>query len=359
MSVWVVVGGQFGSEGKGKVAAILTMREGIDICVRCGGPNSGHSFVLDDGRSVVVRQIPTGFIRSQSRLLIPAGGLVDLDVLKQEIDLLGLAPERLGIDRSAMVITGLDKDLERSLRLNEQLSSTLCGVGAAVSRRALRSGSPQLMKDVASSRLAPWLAPFLTDTAGEVHRGLRKGRSVLVEGTQGFGLSLFHSSFYPRTTSRDTTAAAFISEVGVSPIDVKHVVLVLRTFPIRVAGSQAGPLENEISWDDITRESESPLPIQEVTTVTKRIRRVGRFDWALASKAVAYNRPTQIAINCLDHLSYVNRSVRLRRDLEQRAKAFIANIEDRLETPVGICGTGPSILDVAASEQDQSVSLAS
>src|SRR5215469_420425 len=104
MSLWVVVGGQFGSEGKGKVAAYLTANEGIDICVRCGGPNSGHSFVDTDGIQHLVRQIPTGFIRPGVRLLIPAGGLIDPNVLKQEIDLLALDPRRLGIDRNAMII---------------------------------------------------------------------------------------------------------------------------------------------------------------------------------------------------------------------------------------------------------------
>jgi adenylosuccinate synthase len=126
MSVWVVVGGQFGSEGKGKVSAILALREDIDICVRCGGPNSGHSFVSDDGRSKLVRQVPTGFVSPRSRLLIPAGGLVDPDVLKSEVELLGLTPDRIGVDRSAMVIRTADKHAERALELDVQLSSTLC-----------------------------------------------------------------------------------------------------------------------------------------------------------------------------------------------------------------------------------------
>ena len=69
MSVWVVVGGQYGSEGKGKVSAIITLQEQIDICIRCGGPNSGHSFQKPDGELVLLRQLPTGFVRPQTRLL--------------------------------------------------------------------------------------------------------------------------------------------------------------------------------------------------------------------------------------------------------------------------------------------------
>src|SRR6266702_1696478 len=101
VSVWVVVGGQFGSEGKGKVSAIITLQEQIDICIRCGGPNSGHSFQKENGELVLLRQLPTGFVRPQTRLLIPAGGLVDLEVLRSEIGALGLDARRVGVDRNA------------------------------------------------------------------------------------------------------------------------------------------------------------------------------------------------------------------------------------------------------------------
>ncbi|MGE0406479.1 MAG: adenylosuccinate synthetase [Candidatus Korobacteraceae bacterium] len=88
MSLWVVVGGQYGSEGKGKISAFITLREDIDICIRCGGPNSGHSFVAEDGTTKLVRQLPTGFVNPKTRLLVPAGALIDLEVLKHEIDTL-------------------------------------------------------------------------------------------------------------------------------------------------------------------------------------------------------------------------------------------------------------------------------
>ena len=88
----MVVGGQYGGEGKGKIAAFITKQETIDICIRCGGPNSGHSFVTDEGQTVLLRQLPTGYIRPETRLLIPAGALIDLEVLKQELDLLRIDP---------------------------------------------------------------------------------------------------------------------------------------------------------------------------------------------------------------------------------------------------------------------------
>jgi adenylosuccinate synthase len=155
MSLWVVVGGQYGSEGKGKVSAFITKQEDIDICIRCGGPNSGHSFVDDHGTNVVLRQLPTGFVNPRTRLLIPAGALIDLAVLKQEIDSLRLPRERIGIDHKCFIIEDKDREAEQRLGLRERLSSTLCGVGAAQSRRVLRGEDARLAKDVSGE--FPWM----------------------------------------------------------------------------------------------------------------------------------------------------------------------------------------------------------
>src|SRR5260221_14748789 len=105
MSLWVVVGGQYGSEGKGKVSAFITKQENIDICVRCGGPNSGHSFVDENGRTIVLRQLPTGFVNPRTRLLVPAGGLIDPHVLKQWIQSLCLSAKRIGVDKKCFIIS--------------------------------------------------------------------------------------------------------------------------------------------------------------------------------------------------------------------------------------------------------------
>ena len=149
MSVWVVVGGQYGSEGKGKISAYITLHENIDICVRCGGPNSGHSFVGRDGDMRLVRQLPTGFVSPRTRLMIAAGALIDLEVLKRELREFDPDFSRVRIDRNAMIIEDSDKQNEQRLCLRERLSSTLCGVGSAVARRALRGA------DVRTAPLRP------------------------------------------------------------------------------------------------------------------------------------------------------------------------------------------------------------
>jgi adenylosuccinate synthase len=342
VSVWVVVGGQFGSEGKGKISAIITLQEEIDICIRCGGPNSGHSFQKQNGELVLLRQLPTGFVRPQTRLLLPAGGLVDLDVLRSEIEALGLDPAWVGVDRNTMVITSADRDRERELGLSERLSSTLCGVGSAVARRALRTGDVQLAANVAGRH--EWLRPFITDVSAEANMAVDAGKKVLVEGTQGSGLSLYHSSFYPKTTSRDTNAAGFLSEVGLSPRLVSEIVLVFRTFPIRVAGIQAGPLRNELTWDQLQDESGSPEPLHEYTSVTRKLRRVGGFNWGEARSAIKLNRPTRVALNFVDYLAFENRRASNCSDLSSNAKGFISGLED-LGVPVCYIGTGPRLTD--------------
>jgi adenylosuccinate synthase len=349
MSVWVVVGGQYGSEGKGKISAFITLQEEIDICVRCGGPNSGHCLVDESGSMLALRQIPTGYVRPETRLLIPAGGLVDLDVLRKELDLLKLGPGRVGIDRRTMIIEERDREAERSLQLRERLSSTLCGVGSAVARKVLRGDDVRLAESMAASE--PWLRPFLTDVSAEINEGVDLGKKVLVEGTQGFGLSLYHSEAYPKTTSRDTSAAGCLSECGISPMLASNVVLVLRTFPIRVAGSQAGPMLGETTWDNIERGSGCPHPLAEYTTVTGKLRRVGRFDYQLAKRAVAVNRPSAIALNFLDYIDYSNSEATQWSDLTERTKGFIRSIEE-LGVPVKFLGIGPGINSQIIAERE-------
>lgn len=346
MSLWVVVGGQFGSEGKGKVSAYITKQENIDICVRCGGPNSGHSFVDDHGNPVVLRQLPTGFVNPNTRLLIPAGALIDPLVLTDEIERLHISPDRIGIDPNCFIIEERDREAERNLRLRERLSSTLCGVGSAVSRRVLRGEDALLARHAVKAH--PWLEALLSKegVSAEVNDALDRGRKVLIEGTQGFGLSVYHSEHYPHCTSRDTTASGFLSEVGVSPRLVTEIVVVFRTFPIRVAGPQAGPLKDEITWDQLRQESGYPHEIEERTSVTHAVRRVARFDWGLARRAVVNNRPTRIAINGLDYIDFSNLGITRVASLSGSARSFLTRLEDEVQTPVSHIGVGPALHQV-------------
>lgn len=340
MSVWVVVGGQFGSEGKGKVAAHIVRKEEIDICVRTGGPNAGHSYHERGKEKVVLRQLPTGVINPLTRLLIPAGAVVDLHTLFTEMNRFNLDEKRVGVDRNAFILT--EDDREKEKQLTKDISSTGSGTGAATARRVMRtSGS------TAESNYESWFRPLLTDVAKEINEAVDQNKSILIEGSQGAGLSLYHSAHYPKVTSRDTTAAGVISEVGLSPKLVDNIVLVLRTFPIRVAGQQAGLLTYETTWDEIKHRSGAPDNVNfgEYTSVTRKLRRVGTFDIAQAKKAVMLNRPTHIAVMGVDYLSYHDLEQKRWQDLSEISKEFLNGVCTDLGD-VRYVGTGPHLEDM-------------
>jgi adenylosuccinate synthase len=117
--------------------------------------------------------------------------------------------------------------------------------------------------------------------------------------------------------------------------------MVIRTYPIRVADN-SGPMHDEISWQVVTEESKSPTPISESTTVTKKTRRVGRFDMEMVKRAAMINRPTQIALNFIDYISYENKEKRVYSKLTNEAKRFIKLIETETGIPVTFIGTGPN-----------------
>jgi len=334
MPVTVIVGGQYGGEGKGKITSHLSVRDDVRYVVRCGGPNSGHTVDIQ-GKRYQLRSLPAGFVNNHSRLLLAAGSLIDPRILLREIELCNVSHDRVGVDLNAGVISEREVAYERDLFLRETIGSTLSGTGAGVAARVLRQGDFKLAKD------APELRPFLTSVAEEVNAAIDDGQQVIVEGTQGFGLSLYHSDCYPYATSRDTTASAFLSEVGVSPFVVKSVIMAIRTYPIRVGGN-SGPLKGEITWEELRCRSRYPHEIMEFTTATGRPRRVADFDMALVKKAAMVNRPTCIALHGADYLDYRNKSVTRFQELTGETKDFVASIETELGVPVGFVGTGPT-----------------
>ena len=332
MPVTVVVGGQFGSEGKGKVAHILARDEGATVAVRVGGTNSGHTVIGPSGNPVVLRQLPTAALLPDVTCILSAGSYVDPDILFREIAVAGLTQDRLFIDPNAMIITERDRQEEKKSSLRQSIGSTASGTGAAVRRRIDRESSVRLAQyEERFSRFIKPTVPYMRDQ-------LATGKRILIEGTQGFGLSLLHSSDYPYVTSRDTTAAAFVSEAGLSPFDVDDIVLVLRAFPIRVGGN-SGPLPEETDWSTISRLSGGPTTVSEHTSVTKTLRRVGFFHPDVVRQAIMVNRPTRIILN---HLDYVDSSCRHSNALSKKAARFVDEVESQIKMSCDYFGFGPS-----------------
>ena len=345
MPVSVVVGGQFGSEGKGKVAHWLAKTKNASIVVRVGGPNSGHTVIDDDNNRHMFRHLPTACLLSNPTLVIGPGSYIDVPVLLKEIEDVRLEAGRLIISPHAMVISEAHKQAEREWGLLGRIGSTGSGTGAAVIERVRRSEQVGLAAD------DPRLRAFLGDTTARMRDALKKDARIVIEGTQGFGLSVLHSPNYPYTTSRDTSAAAFVSEAGLSPLDVDQIVLVIRAFPIRVAGC-SGPLPNETTWDEIPQNRDGQ-GIREYTSVTKEVRRVAKFDPEVVRAAIEANSPTTIVLN---HLDYLDPAAKKNGRHSCTVEQFLRKVENQIEAPVNFVGCGPGHIDTASDDDFQSSS---
>lgn len=331
----VVVGGQFGSEGKGHICSFLAPE--YDVLVRVGGPNAGHK-VFQDPEPYTHRQLPSGTLFSNAKLLIGPGAVIDVDTLMKEISDCDVDASRLSIDPQAMVITKQDKENEG--KLVNAIGSTGQGVGAAAARRILDRYKQKHTLVRYDTRLAPFCRPI----ADELEETFAKGRRVLVEGTQGSGLSIYHGS-YPYVTSRDTTVAGCLAEAGISPTRIRKVVMVCRSYVIRVkspAESTSGPLKGELSWQDIS--DRSGIPVEELQTVemgsvSQKQRRVGEFDWVQLRRAALLNAPTDIALTFADYIDRRNSDARRFEQLTPPTIRFMEEIEHVAAAPISLIST--------------------
>ena len=335
MSVSIVVGGQFGSEGKGKTTSLLSRNSGPKTAVvRCGGPNSGH-ITHYQGREYCLRLIPSGVVYGRRLFLAPAA-VIDLDVLRSEIEEYEVSPEDLSIDPFSVTITPEMRQAEA--RLTQSISSTGSGTGAATAAKVIRNPNTKLVQDILSKHT--WLKPYVEDVRSALHNLIDEGYRIILEGTQGFGLSLHHSRMFPKTTSKDTTAAQFVMEAGLSPLQVDEVIMVVRTFPIRVSGKQAGPMKDEITWEELQKESAYTHEIEELSTVTRKVRRVARFNMDDVLDACRVNRPTSLVVHGLDYLGYENLNVSRYDDLNIKAQDFLYNLQSVTGVPIKYAFTG-------------------
>ena len=331
----VLVGGQYGSEGKGNIAFYLA--PDYQILVRVGGPNAGHTVFSHDG-PYIHHQLPSGTRNSSARLLIGPGAVIAPESLLKEINECAVVPARLTIDPQAMVIQQSDRDAE--CELVKQIGSTGQGVGQATARRILgRGGKTELAKDV------PALNPFVGETQAILEAAFAAGQRVFLEGTQGTGLSLFHGQ-YPYVTSRDTTVAGTLAEAGISPGRVNRVIMACRPYPIRVESPRdatSGPMSQEITWEIVSARSGIPfeqLQQTEKTSTTKKRRRVAEFDWALLRRAASLNAPTDIAVTFADYISSANSEAFRFEQLTTDTIRFIEEVESIAAAPVSLISTG-------------------
>ncbi len=330
----MVVGAQWGDEGKGKIVDLLAQQSDV-VCRYQGGPNAGHTIVVD-GETWKIRQTPSGVISGKTSV-IGAGCVVDPQVLLDELDDLSSR----GVDTSVVVVSGnahlimpwhvaIDQASERRLG-SLQIGTTRRGIGPAYADKASRIGirvqdvlDPKILKqkiEVALAEKNLWLeriyevdgfeleevwaryagfaerlAPFVGDTSLLVDQALRDGKDVLFEGAQATLLDLDHGT-YPFVTSSNPVASGAATGVGIGPTRIDRVLGVAKAYVTRVG---EGPLPSEIDGPDQERLRDLG---GEFGTVTGRVRRCGWLDLVALRYAVRVNGITSLALTKLDVLS--------------------------------------------------------
>jgi len=327
MPCTIIVGAFWGDEGKGKIISYLALNDKLDFCVRTGSVNAAHTVWLD-GKRYALHMVPAAFIYEKCRLLVAAGANVHMGRLLEEVESTNVNG-RMGIDQNASIIEEKHSIQDKTSAINKGIGTTGWGVGPAIEERARRTA--KLAKDI------PELKPLLTDSVAEVNDALDAGKKVLLEGTQGFMLSLFHGT-YPYVTSRDTGASAIASEAGVGPTRVDDVLIVYKSFMTRVG---AGSLPGEI-----TKEEAKKRGWFETAAGTGRDRRSAPFNFELARNNAKINGATQAALTKLDCMFPDCRSTRKFDDLPVNAKHFVEEIEEKTGVPIVLIGTGPEALDI-------------
>ncbi len=335
MSATVIVGTQWGDEGKGKFTDLVA-RE-VSMVVRYqGGHNAGHTLVVD-GESFALQLVPSGVLYDHVVPVIGNGVVVDPRVLIEEMDALearGVSTERLRISGNAHLILPYHQELDalhdRYLGKN-QIGTTRRGIGPAYADRAMRVGlrvQDLLDRSIFSKKLeaaldysnrvltrvfnrlpidsaeithnyldayAPRLAPHIADTVDLIHRELESDHRILLEGAQATFLDLDHGT-YPFVTSSNPTAGGACTGTGVGPLDIDRVIGVTKAYTTRVG---AGPFPGELA-DDV---AEYLVEVgDEFGTNTGRRRRVGWLDTVMLRYAVRVNSLTELAVAKLDVL---------------------------------------------------------
>jgi adenylosuccinate synthase len=331
----VIVGAQWGDEGKGKIVDLLALDSDL-VCRYQGGPNAGHTIVVDS-ETFKIRQIPSGVLRGKI-CVIGAGCVVDPEVFLAEVDEL----ESRGVSTGVVHLSGeahlimpwhvaIDQASERRLG-KLQIGTTRRGIGPCYADKAARLGirvqdllEPKILRqkiEVALAEKNVWLErvygvppleleeiaaqlesfaqrirPYVSDTSLLVDRALLEGREVLMEGAQGTLLDLDHGT-YPFVTSSSTVAGNAATGIGIGPNRIDSVIGIAKAYVTRVG---EGPFPTEIEGSDQGRVRELG---GEFGTVTGRERRCGWLDLVALRYAVRLNGITSLALTKLDVLSH-------------------------------------------------------
>ncbi|MGH7736514.1 MAG: adenylosuccinate synthetase [Candidatus Tyrphobacter sp.] len=371
MSVDVILGMQWGDEGKGRVVDYYAREYGVAARF-AGGDNAGHSLVRG-GETIALRLTPSAILHPQVELFIGGGCVVNPWTLIEELDMLArlrIDGERLRIsDRAHAVLPEhLEVDKRRESEREHKIGTTGRGIGPAYADRASRTGVTMASFCAGDSPEARRLLPHVVDGVAYLHDRLDAGVNVLAEGAQGAMLDVVYGT-YPFVTSSSTIAGSVCTGLGVGPKRIGRVVGVAKAYCTRVG---EGPFPSELE----NREGEY-LRKQghEFGTVTGRPRRCGWFDAVAARYAIRTSGIDAIALTKLDVLSGLQRlgvvvsyapggavateylegwaddirGVRRVCDLPAAARRYVDFLREVLCVPIEVVCVGPERDDLARS----------
>lgn len=374
--VTVVLDSQAGSCGKGKFIGYLAHKTNPEVAINNFMSNAGHTCVLDDGTPIMTQHLPTSLVSQNTTLMIGPGAAITPHILFDEIikyaDLIG--KRSIAINPRAVVI--LEKHREEEARVLRS-GSTFKGCGAAQADKVMRQAI--LFGDWYRNWTDGWVKSgnnmndydgytfeqvrhiikhiIVDDTMDFINDTIDAGGSIIIEGSQGCDLDINYGLTYPNTTSRQCHAGQLVADCGISPRLVTDIIMIMRPYPIRISnttnlknadgstlvtssGDYAG--SEEITWDIVKERCGAPADVKfgEMTTVTKKMRRVFEPNWERLKYVTKLNRPTEIALNFAQYIDYNMLGKTSVDDITPKVWEFIHKVEEMTGVPVTMIGTG-------------------
>lgn len=369
--VTVVLDSQAGSCGKGKFIGYLAQKDNASFAINNFMSNAGHTYEDDKYGRVMTQHLPTSMVNPDTQLYIGPGAAITPSILFDEIlhyrDIIG--DREIVINPRAMVIKPEHAEKEKQIIRS---GSTFKGCGAACADKVMRVPGTQLFgewyryedwSEVVGQKMDRDSVNFILshvrveDGMFDLNNAIDCGESVMIEGSQGCDLDINYGLPYPNTTSRQCHAGQLVADCGISPRLVTDIVMIMRPYPIRISNKtnigidiSSGDYDGsqELTWDEIKKRCGAPEGVDfgEMTTVTKKMRRVFEMNWDRLEYVTLLNRPTCIALNFVQYLDYNALGCKKLRDLPSKVRSFIDRVEDVTNVKVGLIGTGAKNDDI-------------
>lgn len=368
-NIYVIIDGQAGSCGKGKVCAEFALERNPELAITNNMPNAGHTCVVN-GKKRIFRNIPVSCVNKNTALFLGAGSVIDMEVLEQEyennVDILD--DREIIAHPNIPIIEDWHKEEEKQ---KLKSGSTFKGGGACLANKIMRPSDLKTFKGYENIKVVSYdeyykmLKDYLTSA-----------KRILIEGSQGCDLDINHSGHYPYTTSRQISVAQMLADSGISPRHLKETIMVIRPFPIRISNitnigkeiySGDYGKSKELTWNQINIAAElgtNPLIIgkedianydgldirdfTEFTTVTLQERRVFYIDICQLQRNIQINTPNSIYLNFFQHLSNEYENIKATSINFNQGNIYFNRylreklyyLEEELDVPIKRLGTG-------------------